>query len=122
MTRILLDQGLAPGTAILLRSEGWDALHVMEVGLDRSQDVQILEFASRERRTCVTLDHDFHAHLALAQMVGPSVVLVRLEGLDASRQAALIRRVWETCGEAIDEGAAVSVDAFSIRVRRLPLR
>jgi predicted nuclease of predicted toxin-antitoxin system len=120
--RILLDQGLSPAAAALLRADGWDALHVMGAGLDRAEDIEILEFARRESRACVTLDHDFHAHLALAQMTGPSVVLVRLEGLDASDQAALIRRVWGSCADDIEAGAAVSVDAVSMRVRKLPLR
>jgi hypothetical protein len=65
MRRILLDQGLAPGAAALLRTEGWDALHVMEAGLDRTGD----------------FDHDFYAYLVLAQASGPPVVLARLEGL-----------------------------------------
>ena len=121
MTRILLDQGLAPAVASLSRSDGWDATHVIEVGLDRADDLQILQFASSDARTCVTLDHDFHAHLARAKVTGPSVVLVRIEGLSALDQASLIRRVWAACEDAIVEGAAVSVDARSIRVRRLPL-
>ena len=100
MRRVLLDQGLAPGTARLLRSEGWDALHISEAGLDRADDLDILEFARRRGMACVTLDHDFHSHLALALSPGPSVVLVRIEGLDAEGQAALIAAVWEVCGEA----------------------
>jgi predicted nuclease of predicted toxin-antitoxin system len=59
MRRVLLDQGLAPATAVLLRGEGWDAIHVAEVGLDRVEDSEILEFARRDDRVCVTLDHDF---------------------------------------------------------------
>ena len=51
MRRILLDQGLAPGAAVLLRTEGWDALHVMEVGLDRATDFEILEFARQSGRS-----------------------------------------------------------------------
>lgn len=104
-----------------LRSEGWDALHVMELGMDRADDAEILTFALKDSRTCVTLDHDFHAHLARAQMRGPSVVLVRIEGLHASAQAELIRKVWDICGDAILNGAAVSVTGDSVRVRRLPL-
>jgi hypothetical protein len=33
MRRVLLDQGLAPRAAVLLRAEGWEALHVGEAGL-----------------------------------------------------------------------------------------
>jgi predicted nuclease of predicted toxin-antitoxin system len=32
--------------------------------MDRAEDADILEFARRDSRVCVTLDHDFHAHLA----------------------------------------------------------
>ena len=63
---------------------GW-ALHVMEAGLDRADDSEILEFAREQSRTWITLYHDFHAHLARAQMIGASVVFLRLEGLDAYR-------------------------------------
>jgi len=52
----------------------------------------------------------------------PSVIFVRLEGLDSKQQADLIHRVWSECEAALASGAAVSVDAVSIRVRRLPLR
>ena len=122
MNRVLLDQGLAPNAAALLRLDGWDAIHLIEVGLDRADDEEILEFARQNGRACVTLDHDFHAHLALAKSDAPSVILVRLEGLDSVHQAQLIRRVWELCAEDIAAGAAVSVDRVAIRLRRLPLK
>jgi predicted nuclease of predicted toxin-antitoxin system len=120
--RVLLDQGLAPNTAVLLRSEGWDAIHVGEAGMSQAADEEILRFARQHNRTCVTLDHDFHTHLALNRHHGPSVVLIRAEGLDSVQQADLIRRVWSICAEDIDTGAAVSVDRHAVRIRRLPLK
>jgi hypothetical protein len=33
-----------------------------------------------------------------------------------------VKAVWEACGEAIEEGAAVSTDGVAVRFRRLPLR
>jgi len=120
--KVLLVQGLAPRTAVLLRLAGWDALHVSEVGMDRAEDCEILDFAQQEGRTCVTLDHDFHVHLALSRAGKPSVVLLRIQGLAAEGQAQLIRSVYDFCAGAVDEGAAVSADERSIRIRRLPLR
>ena len=123
MNRVLLDQGLAPNTAALLRLGGdWDAVHVSEVGMSHAADEEILTFARQQSRTCITLDHDFHTHLALSRSDGPSVVLVRIEGLDSLRQADLIRRIWSICAADIQLGAAVSVDRIAIRVRRLPLK
>ena len=33
MKRILLDQGLAATAAVILRDDGWDAVHVRDVGM-----------------------------------------------------------------------------------------
>lgn len=49
------------------------------------------------------------------------VILIQIEGLAARDQAALIRQVWESCGEAIQEAGAVSVHFTLMRVRKLPL-
>jgi predicted nuclease of predicted toxin-antitoxin system len=121
MTALLLDQGLAPGAAGLLRQRGFDAIHVLEVGLDRAEDAEILTAAAEQGRTCVTLDHDFHAHLALAGRGRPSVILLRVEGLGASAQADLIGSNCLNCAAALNEGAAVSTDGITVRIRHLPL-
>jgi predicted nuclease of predicted toxin-antitoxin system len=107
MKRLLLDQGLAPRAATILCEQGFEAIHVAEIGMEQ---------------VCVTLDHDFHTHLAIAGHGRPSVVLLRVEGLDAQAQADLIRSVCTQCETALSEGAAISADRHSIRVRRLPLR
>ena len=101
--------------------QGWHATHVSEVGLDRADDLEILEYARRNGFACVTLDHDFHSHLALSMSGSPSVVLLRIEGLGIEQQVKLIRSVWDACGAAIATGAAVSADGISVRFRKLPL-
>ena len=122
MKRILLDQGLAPQAAAILRGYGFDAVHVSEIGMEKADDLLILDRSRSEDRVCVTLDHDFHAHLAEASHGCPSVVLLRVQGLAAQGQADLIRSVWVQCADALSKGAAVSADKASIRVRRLPLK
>ncbi|MCX6621396.1 MAG: DUF5615 family PIN-like protein [Acidobacteria bacterium] len=122
MIALLLDQGLAPGAAAILRERGFDAVHVMAIGLDRAEDSDILATARLQNRVCVTLDHDFHAHLAIAAEGRPSVILLRIEGLAGVDQADLIGSICLTCDAALCEGAAISADGRSLRVRRLPLR
>jgi predicted nuclease of predicted toxin-antitoxin system len=122
MKRLLLDQGLAPRAATILCEHGFDATHVAEIGMEQADDILILERARNDDSICITLDHDFHAHLAIAGNGRPSVVLLRAQGLDAQGQADLIRSVCTQCEAALSEGAAVSADRQSIRVRRLPLR
>jgi predicted nuclease of predicted toxin-antitoxin system len=82
--------------------------------MERAEDMQILERARSDERVCVTLEHDFHAHLALTGNGRPSVVLLRVQGLDALGQADLIRSVYAQCEDALREGAAVSADGESI--------
>jgi predicted nuclease of predicted toxin-antitoxin system len=122
MRRVLLDQGLAPATAAILRYRGWDALHVSEINMHTVDDLEILEFARNDNRVCVTLDHDFHTHLAVASAGRPSVVMLRVQGLDSVAQATLITAVWQCCETSINAGAAVSADMRTVRVRRLPLK
>ncbi len=50
MMRIVLDQGLPRGTASHLRREGWDVVHVGEIGMNRATDQEILDYARRENR------------------------------------------------------------------------
>ena len=122
MIAILLDQGLAPRATSLLGNRGFDTIHVSDIGMAEAQDIDILEAARRSGRVCVTLDHDFHTHLAIAGHGSPSVILLRVEGLSAEEQADLIATICLRCEVALTEGAAISADSKSIRVRRLPLR
>jgi len=73
---------LAPQAAEILRRIGWDAMHVSEIGMQKAEDIAILEFARQDDRVCITLDHDFHAHLAMTGSGRPSVVFLRVQGLD----------------------------------------
>lgn len=121
MIRFLLDQGLPRSTAVLLRAEGWDAVHVGERGMASASDISILELAVGERRVVVTLDADFHAILALADAHGPSVVRIRHEGLKGTQVVTLLKSVVRKAAEALSAGAMITVAENRVRVKRLPL-
>lgn len=109
MSRFLLDQGLR-------------CCARFGIGTERADDALILERARNDQRIRVTSDHDFHAHLAIAGQGRSSVILRRAQGLDAQEQADLIQAVYKRCEDALRDGAAVSANRETIRVRRLPLR
>ncbi len=90
--------------------------------MDRADDAAILVRAASEQRICVTLDHDFHAHLAMAGRGNPSVILLRDQMINAPEQADLIQLIYGHCEAALEGGAAVSANRATIRVRRLPLK
>jgi predicted nuclease of predicted toxin-antitoxin system len=119
--RVLLDQGLPRSAVELLRADGWDAVHVFECGLGSARDEQILEYARASGYVVCTLDADFHSMLAVSGSSGPSVVRVRREGLRGPELASLLKRIWDEVGDAIKDGAAVTITDRAVRVRRLPI-
>jgi predicted nuclease of predicted toxin-antitoxin system len=119
--RLLLDQNLSAAAADVLRSRGMDVFHAREVGLAATEDRDILQWCRMNDRTVVTLDADFHALLALAGSSTPSVIRIRIEGLRDAELADLISGVIDAVRDDLERGAAVTVNAKSIRLRALPL-
>jgi len=57
--KLFLDENLSPLHASELRTEGHDAVAVVEVGLSGMTDERVLRFAVENGRVLVTLDADF---------------------------------------------------------------
>lgn len=119
--KLLLDQGLPRSTVGHLHKLKLEAVHVGELDLASASDASILEFAREKQMVVVTLDADFHALLAFAGASGPSVIRIRIEGLQAEELADLLVRVLGGCSDDVKQGALVSATESAIRVRQLPL-
>jgi len=119
--KLLLDQGTPRSAATILRRAGFDAIHTGETGLAEAEDSEIIRRAADEDRVVVTLDADFHTHLALTQALKPSVIRIRIEGLRAEEFSGLLQNVLDQCADDLKAGAMISVTRFQIRVRRLPV-
>jgi predicted nuclease of predicted toxin-antitoxin system len=119
--KLLLDQGTPRSAATILRRAGFDAVHTGETGLAEAEDSEIIRRASDEDRIVVTLDADFHTHLALTQALKPSVIRIRIEGLRAEEFSGLLQNVLTQCADDLKAGAMISVTNSQIRVRRLPV-
>lgn len=119
--KILLDEGLPRRAAALLRDRGMDAVHLTEIAEPSTADDVILETARTEARIVVTLDADFHALLAVQRAATPSVIRIRREGLSAENVCDLLIRLVHDHEEALQSGAALSVRAHLVGIRKLPL-
>ncbi|MGB7161028.1 MAG: DUF5615 family PIN-like protein [Tepidisphaeraceae bacterium] len=120
--KLLLDEGLPPLSADLLRADGIDATHVRDCGLAAAADPIIIEYARNGGFTIVTYDSDFHRHLASDRATEPSTIRIRIEGLRGAEVASLLRKVIEAVGVELDAGVCVTVDERRIRFHRLPLK
>lgn len=121
MKRLLLDQGVPRSVVAELARSGLDTLHVGDVGLSRATDKEILEFAASAGRVIVTLAADFHTILALTNAKKPSVIRVRIEGLNGEALSHVLASAWQRIRPAIAAGAAISITEKRIRIHRLPL-
>ena len=73
--RFLVDAQLPPDLARFLISCGYEARHVMEVGLLSADDMEIWDRAQRDGAVIVTKDADFAKLSTL--LTGPQVVWLR---------------------------------------------
>lgn len=120
--KLLLDQGLPRSSVTHLAQLGIASSHVGELGLAAASDIAILAYALQHDLVVVTLDADFHTILATSNASKPSVIRIRIEGLDGSYLAALLAQVLNVAAADIATGAMVSVAApYLIRVRCLPI-
>ena len=119
--KFLLDQGVPRSAVEELAKFGHETIHVSQIGMSRSSDRQILEYALTQRAAVITCDSDFHTILALMALKGISVIRIRIEGLKGPQVARIAQQVVSTCKEDLFFGSAITVTKNKIRVRRLPL-
>ncbi len=120
--KFLVDQNRSPALAERLRDAGHDAVHTMELGLERAEDDELLLLAREEQRVVISGDTDFGALLALTNATSPSVILFRSRHRrSADDQATLLLAHLDDVEGDLIAGAVVVITDDRIRVRRLPL-
>jgi predicted nuclease of predicted toxin-antitoxin system len=103
-----------------LNSQGHDATHLRDEGLQRLPNGGVFEKAIAESRVVVTFDLDFGEIVALSKGRKTGVILFRLRN---TRTAFVIQRLSEViseCADALMRGAIVIVEEARHRVREFP--
>jgi predicted nuclease of predicted toxin-antitoxin system len=104
--KALVDSQLPIALAIHLRQRGHDCQHVLEIGLDESNDLAIWSHALKESRVIVSKDEDF-VFLANRPGDGGRLIWVRLGNCRNTVLMAAFDRVLERIVEAIDSGQRI---------------
>jgi predicted nuclease of predicted toxin-antitoxin system len=120
--RFLLDECLPVKLAALLRAAGYDCAHVYELGLGGQPDEQIMAVADRDDLILVSADTDFGELLATAQVVAPSVILIRRADKRPEPLATVITANLGQVAADLSAGALVVISDTRIRTRRLPMK
>ena len=120
--KFLADMGISPKTVAFLQSQGHDAVHLHEQGLDRFEDPAILEKARNEGRVLLTHDLNFGELLAAAGTALPSVVIFRLQNMRPERVNNYLETIISRYAGSLQKGAIASVNERQIRIRHLPIK
>ncbi|MFN0101340.1 MAG: DUF5615 family PIN-like protein [Bryobacteraceae bacterium] len=120
MNLLLLDQGLPRDAAALLRDAGIACQHVEDLGMAAAKDPVIMDWAREYGAAVVTLDSDFHALLVLHRKPFPSVIRIRLQGLNGPAAAELLRPVVKAYSAELAAGCMITIKARKVTCHLLP--
>ena len=119
--RFLADMGVSQQVVEWLRTNGHDAVHLRDEGLQRLPNGEIFLKAGREQRIVLTFDLDFGEIVAASGGQIVSVILFRLRN---TRTAFVIQRLEDVLIHSsanLTQGAIVIVEDGRHRVRSLPI-
>lgn len=120
--KFLVDNAISPKVSEILSANGFDCVHVRDLGIGDAADLVIFERAAREGRTLISADTDFGTLLATYRSTFPSVVLLReVANLRPFVQAALLLANLPAIEDSLKRGSIVVISDSRIRIRTLPI-
>jgi predicted nuclease of predicted toxin-antitoxin system len=119
--KFLADMGISPHVVAWLRTNGHDAVHLHQLGLDRLTDKEVLQKALQEDRVLITHDLDFGELLAASGENLPSVIIFRLKDMRAANINRYLSSILSKHSRALEQGVVCSVTERKVRLRSLPI-
>jgi predicted nuclease of predicted toxin-antitoxin system len=120
--KFLIDNALSPIFSKQLQIDGYDAIHVREINMQRCSDEEIFERAQKEKRIIVSADTDFGTILALRNEQFPSVIIFRqAKNRKPIEQVILLIANLEEISSSLERGSIVIIEDKRIRIRSLPI-
>lgn len=119
--RFLADMGVSLQVVEWLRTQGHDAVHLRDEGLQRLPNGEIFQKAGTEQRIVLTFDLDFGEIVAASKGQIVSVILFRLHN---TRTDFVIRRLDDVLSHSsadLMQGAIIVVEGGRYRLRKLPI-
>ena len=120
--KFLIDNALSPQIASGLVEAGYDAIHVRDLNMGTSSDIDIFDLAILEQSVIISADTDFGTLLSLRSEKFPSVILFR-RGISHIPQAQLsiLLHNLPNIIDLLEQGSIIIFDKNRIRTRTLPI-
>lgn len=119
--KFFVDMALSPKTVKALRDSGYEAVRANELGMVKSKDRDILEYAKKNDMIVITADLDFGDILAITGYKKPSVIIFRLKDPSPEHVNSLLLSALPRIKDSLDKGSIVVIEDYRIRIRELPV-
>ena len=119
--RFLANMCISPKTVEFLRSLGYEVDRASVLGLSRSKDREIIDYATVNSMVLITMDLDVGRIIALLGRRKPSVILLRLRKPTVENINKKLSYTLHKTMDKLERGIIVVVEEQRIRVRELPL-
>jgi len=120
--KILIDINLPPRWVDFFATSGLHAVHWSAAGDFRAPDSAVMKWARQRDYVVFTHDLDFGVLLSLTRKAGPSVIQVRTQNVTPESIGHLVLSAVRKHEAALEQGAIVTVQHHTSRVRVLPIR
>ena len=119
--KFLLDVHIPPTLGKLLETKGHAFRLVTQIADPSIADEYILEIAKENGEVILTHDLDFGQLLAFKGYSRPSVIIFRIQHINAQVFFEHIVKYWNDIQPALESGAIILVEPASVRIRNLPV-
>ena len=116
--KFLADMGISPVTVAFLRGIGHEAVRLLEVGLERRSDADVIAYAMSRGQVVMTFDLDYPTLLALNPGSRVSAIVFRTLRAEPEWINERLRETLPLMTDALTAGAIVVVEDDRIRIRR----
>lgn len=117
--KFLVDNSISPLVAGALKKEGYDSIHVRDIGLHKASDKDIFNRAYKEDRIIISADTDFSYLLSTWNKNKPSLILFRKGYHTPKHQIEILLAHLPKFEKELLEGYIIVFEKERIRIRRL---
>lgn len=119
--KFLVDMPLSPKTVNFLKNMGFEAIRVSELGMAKSKDREIFDYAEKHDMILLSADLDFGTILAFTHSIKPSVIIFRLNDPSPEHVNSLLSSNLSNIEGELMKGVIVIIEDAEIRIRELPI-
>jgi predicted nuclease of predicted toxin-antitoxin system len=119
--RFLIDMPLSTSLKPWLEEKGHEAVHAIDLNLERAKDIEIIETANKMDSIIITADLDFPRLLANLKEPCPGLILLRGGNYNNKEVVYRLNRVFEIVSEENIRNSIIVIDKDRIRRRSLPI-